>query len=142
MIRYPDIRAARAAGIPVPSESPPARHKIPKPDSLAQKMLYRTLQHVTDTFWLWEYRPFAERDFRCDMAAETLKLDVEVDEFTVHKTLRVMNHDRARDVYFQRQGWFVFRVTDVRVYKDLSAVLREIQEVLAFRGRSYVSSKR
>ena len=50
-----------------------------EPKQRVEDLLGDDLQRVTNTKWVREYQPFAERGWRIDLALPTIKLAVEVD---------------------------------------------------------------
>ena len=60
-----------------------------------------------------------------DFACVAARLVVEVDGET-HSKVAELAHDHRRDTYLKVRGWYVFRVTNEDIYKNLDSVLEGI----------------
>lgn len=70
-----------------------------------------------------------------DLAAEDVRVGVELDGAAYHDGPQARERDRRRDVALAAAGWVVLRFGYRRLVDDIDAVRREVAEVLAVRRR-------
>ena len=74
-----------------------------------------------------------------DLAAEDLRVGVELDGATYHDGAAAREGDRRRDVLLAADGWVVLRFGYRRLVDDVDAVRREVVAVLDIRRRQLIA---
>ncbi len=129
--------AARA--LEAASATPAGPEQIDRARSAAERFLYECLQRLPETAGLFRLNaalgfPFgSNREIEADLAADSLRLVVEIDGYHHFQDPESYRRDRRKDLELQKHGYLVVRVLAEDVVCRLEHVLETVLAAIAFR---------
>jgi very-short-patch-repair endonuclease len=91
----------------------------------AEIILWSYLRRRASIYRLHFRRQHPIGPYVADFACVTARVVIEVDGAT-HSTPEEISHDRRRDAYLRNRGWRVLRVSNTEIYRNIGAVLDDI----------------
>ena len=128
--------------------TPAGPEPIDRARSAAERFLYECLQRLPETAGLFRLNaalgfPFGpNREIEADLAADSLRLVVEIDGYHHFQDPESYRRDRRKDLELQKHGYLVVRVLAEDVVCRLEHVLDTILAAVAFRARTGRNLKR
>jgi hypothetical protein len=116
---------------------PPA-HEDDEARSAAERFVFALLESLPETAGLFQLNatldfPFgAGRKVEVDLAAQSLKLVIEIDGYHHFQDLEAYRRDRRKDLELQKRGYLVLRILADDAVERLEEVLDTMIEAVAF----------
>ena len=139
--RWPPFSARRSGAVETMDAAPAALEPIDRARSAAERFLFECLEMLPETSGLFRLNaglgfPFGtSREIEADLAAEPLRLVIEIDGYHHFRDPESYRRDRRKDYALQKHGYLVVRVLAEDVVRRLEPVLDTILDAVAFRGR-------